>query len=343
MTRSATWSSKTGGLNPIVRPLPQDTAANDTVAHRNDMVDADGLPPAATLTFEFQEGMTLRDLILKAGGLRPSADLTIEVARMADPTRRETRQIAEIIQVQADASFFVSEQDRRRYLGAPPPTDGSAADFVLQPFDRILVRPLPELEFQRAVTVRGEVRFPGSYAMERKDERLAAVIRRAGGLRETAFPAGARFYRGGTLVAVNLEEALRRPDRAGNIVVMPGDSIVIPEYDPVVVVQGAINSPEPVAILYRDGAGLEYYISQAGGYARFADKRGVNVRHANGSGEAVGRTLGFRRTPTPTPGSVVTVPALRDEDRFDTVGLIRDLAQLSGALLTVLLLVRQVQ
>jgi hypothetical protein len=36
-------------------------------------------------------------------------------------------------------------------------------------------------------------------------------------------------------------------------------------------------------------------------------------------------------------------PALRDEDRFDTVGLIRDLAQLSGALLTVLLLVRQVQ
>jgi polysaccharide biosynthesis/export protein len=321
----------------------QDTAASDTVAYPNDMLDAEGLPPATTLTFEFQEGMTLRDLVLQAGGLRPSADLTIEVARMADPIRRETRQIAEIIHVQADASFFVSEQDRRRYLGPPPPTNGSASDFFLQPFDRVLVRPLPELEFQRAVTVGGEVRFPGSYAMERKDERLAAVIQRAGGLRETAFPAGARFYRGGTLVAVNLEEALRRPERAANIVVMPGDSIVIPEYDPVVVVRGAINSPEPVAILYREGAGLEYYISQAGGYARFADRRGVNVRHANGSGEAVSRTLGFRRTPTPTPGSVVMVPALRDEDRFDTVGLIRDLAQISGALVTVLLLVRQVR
>jgi polysaccharide biosynthesis/export protein len=177
--------------------------------------------------------------------------------------------------------------------------------------------------------------------MERKDERLVAVIQRAGGLREIAFPAGARFYRDGTLVAVNLEDALSRPDRGVNIVVMPGDSIVIPEYDPMVLVRGAINSPEAVAILYREGAGLDYYISQAGGYARFAHKGGVNVRHANGSGEAVMRTIGVRRTPRPTPGSVVTVPALRDEDRFDTVGLIRDLAQISGALVTVLLLIRQ--
>ena len=310
-------------------------------AQRERELNRQGLPPSGSLTVEFQEGMTLRDLVLMAGGLRPTADLTIEVARMTDLARRETRQIAEIIHVQADASFLVSEQDRRRYLGPPPPANGTAGDLVLQPFDRVMVRPLPELEFQRAVTVQGEVRFPGSYAMERKDERLAAVIQRAGGLRETAFPAGARFYRDGTLVAANLDEALRRPDRAANITVMPGDSIFVPEYDPVVVVRGAINSPEPVAILYREGAGLDYYISQAGGYARFADKRGVNVRHANGSGEAVSRTLGIRRTPRPTPGSVVTVPALRDEDRFDTVGLFRDLAQIAGALTTVLLLVRQ--
>jgi polysaccharide biosynthesis/export protein len=143
-------------------------------------------------------------------------------------------------------------------------------------------------------------------------------------------------------VAVDLTEALRRPDRPGNIIVMPGDSIAIPEYDPIVVVRGAINSPEPVAILYQEGAGLEYYISQAGGYARFADRRGVNLRHANGSGERVERFLGVRRSPQPTPGSVVTVPALRDEDRFDTVGLIRDLAQITGALVTVLLLIQRV-
>ena len=251
--------------------------------------------------------------------------------------------MAEIIQVQADASFFVSEQDRRRYMGPTPPANPQGGSLVLQPYDHVTVRPLADFELQRSVTVRGEVRYPGTYAMERNDERLATVIERAGVLRSSAHPQGARFYRNGTLVAVDLGEALNRPDRASNLVLMPGDSIVVPEYDPVVVVQGAINSPEPVAVLFREGAGLEYYVRQAGGYARFADKRGVNVRHANGSGEAVGRTLGFRTAPRPTPGSVVTVPALRDEDRFDTVGLIRDLAQISGALVTVLLLVRQVR
>jgi polysaccharide biosynthesis/export protein len=250
--------------------------------------------------------------------------------------------VAEIIRLQADASFFASEQDRRRYMGPAPPQSRSAVDFVLQPCDHFTVRALADFELQRSVTVRGEVRYPGTYAMERNDERLPTVIERAGGLRSTAHPQGARFYRNDNLVAVDLEEALRRPDRPGNLVLLPGDSIVVPEYDPVVLVQGAINSPEPVAVLYRSGAGLEYYISQAGGYARFADRRGVNVRHANGSGEAGGRTLGVRRTPRPTPGSVVTVPALRDEDRFDTVGLIRDIAQISGALITVLLLIRQV-
>jgi hypothetical protein len=116
---------------------------------------------------------------------------------------------------------------------------------------------------------------------------------------------------------------------------------VVPQYNPVVLVHGAVNSPETVAVLHREGAPLGYYIENAGGYARFADRRGVSVRHANGSAETVQRTLCVRREPRPTPGSEVVVPGLRDEDWFDTVGLIRDLAQISGALVTVLLLIRQ--
>jgi polysaccharide biosynthesis/export protein len=333
----------TGNIRGPAAPdtLREDDPASDVARELREATT--GEVRSTSLTFEFHEGMTLRDLVLQAGGLRPSADLIIEVARLADPTRRDTRQIAEIIHVQADASFFVSEQDRRRYLGNPPPNPGSAGDFVLQPYDRVLVRPLPNLEFQRAITVQGEVRHAGSYTLQRKDERLASVIQRAGGLTETAFVAGARFYRNGTLVNVDLPEALRRPDRAANIILLPGDSIVVPEYNPVVLVQGAVNSPQPVAVLYRQGAPLGYYIENAGGYARFADRRGVSVRHANGSAETVQRTFGVRREPRPTPGSEVVVPALRDEDRFDTVGLIRDLAQVAGALTTVLLLIRQVR
>jgi polysaccharide biosynthesis/export protein len=291
----------------------------------------------------FHEGMTLRDLVLNAGGLRPSADLTIEIARLADPQRRDTRQIAEIIHVEADASFFVSEQDRRRYLGRLPENHGSAGEFLLQPYDRVLVRPLPELEFQRSVRIHGEVRFPGAYSLQRKDERLGTLIDRAGGLNETAFVGGGRLYRNGILVNVDLPEVLRRPNGPANIILLPGDSVVIPEYNPVVLVGGAVNAPETVAVLYREGAGLGYYIGNAGGYARYADRKGVSVRHANGSAETVQRTFGFRREPRPTPGSVIHVPALRDEDRFDTVGLIRDLAQIAGALTTTFLVIRQLR
>jgi hypothetical protein len=115
-----------------------------------------------SITVDFQEGMTLRDLVLNAGGLSPAADLNIEVARLADPTRRETRQIAEIVHLQADLSFFVSEQDRRRYMGPTRPAAGTAADFVLQPCDRVTVRPLADFELQRSVTVTGEVRSAAS-------------------------------------------------------------------------------------------------------------------------------------------------------------------------------------
>jgi hypothetical protein len=151
------------------------------------------------------------------GGLSPPGeDLSIDVARLADPAPRvaEIRQIAEIIHIQAEVSFFVSEQDRRRYLGPPPPTNGSAADFVLQPFG-----PGP-----------GRHQFTGASGHP--------------------LPGGGR-------------------------------------------------------------AGLPH--QPGGGYARFAD---------NDSGEAVMRTFRVRRTSRPTSGDVVTVPALRDEDRFGTVGLV---------------------
>jgi polysaccharide biosynthesis/export protein len=65
----------------------------------------------------------------------------------------------------------------------------------------------------------------------------------AGGLNEIAFVPGARFYRDGTLVNVDLPEALRRPNSAANIILLPSDSLVVPEYNPVVLVHGAVNSP----------------------------------------------------------------------------------------------------
>ena len=82
--------------------------------------------------------------------------------------------------------------------------------------------------------------------------------------------------------------------------------MVVPEYNPVVAVEGAVTSPSTV--LYRQGAGLDYYIANAGGYARNADEGRVSVRYANGSAWVKRKFLFFGSTPG--PGSLVTVPLI---------------------------------
>ena len=47
---------------------------------------------------------------------------------------------------------------------------------------------------QESVTLKGEVRFPGSYAI-RRGETLKSVVDRAGGLTPYAFPQGSVFTR----------------------------------------------------------------------------------------------------------------------------------------------------
>jgi polysaccharide export outer membrane protein len=62
------------------------------------------------------------------------------------------------------------------------------------------VRAIPDWNPSAIVTVSGEVRFPGQYRLER-GERLADLVRRAGGFSENAFPEGAVLTR--TSVAEN--------------------------------------------------------------------------------------------------------------------------------------------
>lgn len=293
-------------------------------------------------TEQYQEGMTLRDAIIRAGGLLRTADMTVEVSRLADPADRASGQIAEIYHIPLDSTYFVSEEAARHYLGDPAALSavvggGPAAEFRLEPQDRILVRRLPALEMPRVVQVTGEVEYPGSYTLQRKDETLRdMILTRAGGLTPAAYASGFRLFRAGQLVNIDLPQVIARVDHRDNLQLMPGDSLHMPEYNPIVVVNGAVNSP--VTVTYREGAGLDYYIENAGGYARHADKNRVHVRYQNGEGRTVQRTMFFRSEPTPGPGSVVTVPLTPPDDRLDLRGSISDIAQILAAIASVALI-----
>ncbi len=49
-----------------------------------------------------------------------------------------------------------------------------------EPFDHVTILKEPGFELQRTVTIAGEVRFPGTYALTRKDERVSDLLERAG-------------------------------------------------------------------------------------------------------------------------------------------------------------------
>ncbi len=209
---------------------------------------------------------------------------------------------------------------------------------MLQPHDQVFVRRLPNLQDStRTVAIEGEVLYPGTYALQTKDERLSTLVERTGGLATTAFAGGFRFYRDDALVNVDLEEALEDPGSRADLILLPGDSMVVPEYNPVVVVRGAVNAP--AAVMYREGAGLAYYIENAGGYARHADRDAVHVRYANGQGAMEREILMFSSKPVPGPGSTVTVPLIPEDDRANVREIITDIAQVAGTIATLLLVI----
>jgi protein involved in polysaccharide export with SLBB domain len=294
----------------------------------------------------FEEGMTLRDLVIRAGGLTPSSDLTLEVSRLAEgPDRRQGR-IAEILTIRVDSSYILPEGTTRFYLGDADSLRGSAAadpgrSFRLRPYDYVLARRIPDLVLPRAVTVAGEVRYPGQHTLARTDERLREfLMTRAEGLKPNAYARGARLVRGGQLVNVDFEGVLRSARHSDNLALMPGDSIYVPEYSPIVLVQGAVNNPG--AVLYRRGAGIDYYIAGSGGYARLADKGGTHVRQANGRTEMKSHFLLLTmNSPEPLPGSTIVVPALAREDLFDTRGFITDVLQIVSSLATVIFVLKR--
>ena len=315
-----------------------------------DSVVVDSLPPlAAQYTvgiagmvnkpgmYPWHPGMTARELMLLARGPRIGAYLKeAEVARL--PIDRSAGQLATTIRVPLDSSYLIDRDSLGRYIGPPglPFLARGAPEVPLEPYDNVLILRQPDFDYQRTVTVTGEVRYPGVYSLQTKNDRLSEVIARAGGLTQQAYPDGIRFIRAQNDVGrinVDLSRALKEISSTANLVLQPGDSIYLPEYQPSVKVSGAVNSPG--SVLWRRGADLNYYLSAAGGFAQRADKGAVSVRFANGEVRTKGHGL-FHSDPRPGPGSEVFVPA---EDptvrKTDYVALFGAIAQILASAITI--------
>jgi polysaccharide export outer membrane protein len=136
--------------------------------------------------YPLEPGMRISDLLRAGGGMSDAAYATdAELTRyeVVDGEYRET----ELITVNLAGLL----------RGDP------TADVALAPYDYLSIKEVSRWRGEEAVTVRGEVMFPGTYPI-RRGETLSSVLARAGGLTDLSFPEGSVFTR------VELRERERR-------------------------------------------------------------------------------------------------------------------------------------
>ncbi|MCH9814504.1 MAG: SLBB domain-containing protein, partial [Epsilonproteobacteria bacterium] len=120
--------------------------------------------------YEITPGMSLDKFIQSAGGLSEKAyPKECEIIRYHIENGQREKKI-----------FKISMQDVNK--------------FILQKHDEINIKRVPNWYERKTVTLKGEVKFPGTYVIH-SGEKLSSVIDRAGGYTKEAFLYGAVFTR----------------------------------------------------------------------------------------------------------------------------------------------------
>ncbi len=283
-------------------------------------------------SYEFRDMSSLRDLILKAGGPLEPADLSrVQIFRLREDaieSREATaapKQFVDLIEVSLGENWL-----------------SDAESFPLKPHDHVALRRLPWWGDQRRVVLRGELLFPGSYSLEKPDARLSDVLTRAGGLRPTADPLGARINRAQDdigIVALDLEKALDNPGSAHDPILAPGDVVTIPSQSHTVKVVGAVGFS--TSVVFVKGRSLKNYVEMAGGFASGADKRGSYVVYPNGVSRSL-RWFGFNQ-PAILPGSTIVVPFELPKEGDSKLETMREIAAIIASVATVWLVIDRTQ
>lgn len=156
-------------LDPIVAALERQATSDspEKIVEINGDVRFPGQYP-------LEEGMIVQDLVRAAGGLSQEAyTLEAELIRFED--NRKTERETVLLPIKLDSS-------------------SNGLELSLRSFDQLLIKRLPEWSDRESIVLSGEVKFPGTYSIER-GETLSSVLRRAGGVTKLAYPEAAIFFR----------------------------------------------------------------------------------------------------------------------------------------------------
>lgn len=269
-------------------------------------------------TFKYNEDLKLQELILLAGGLKlEAATNRIEIYRLDITENEPTTTLSLSVTINRDIDPL-----------------NMGGDFKLEPFDHIVIRSAPEFENIRYVTIKGEVKYPGIYAIMESNEKISDIVKRAEGLTQEAFPEAGTIVR--TVegiqgkVVTRIDKAIQGNQR-NDINVKGGDIITIPKSIDVVSIDRIgtntitdleVNSNEidstntklNVQINFRAKRAKWYINKFGGGFSKDAKRSMTKVIYPNGQVKRT-RDFGlFKIYPKVRRGSEIRLALMDNKD-----------------------------
>ena len=282
---------------------------NRDVFTSNQKVVVDGFVRKPAV-FTYRSGLKLADVIAMAGGFADeAANHHVEISRII---KNESDTVANKL-----VNTFVVNMD----------SPDAGKDVELQPMDFIYVPRLVNYRSLGNVSIKGEVVFPGDYAVQKQDETALDFLNRAGGVTPYGSLQNAQVFRKGIRVNVDLTRKDGNKIENSNMVLMPGDSVYVPRVISYVEVSGSVNNPQYISY---NGSSFKYYINAAGGTTEKARLKGAYIKYPDGLNQPVRHFLFFRNYPSVKPGSKIIVPEKTPDNRIK-IG-VGDIGSIAAAL-----------
>ncbi len=276
--------------------------------------------------YDYVSKLTLKDLILQAGGFTDAAFQSIEIARLLkrDSLPTNDNRTSILINTNIDRENFGNFND----------------NILLKPFDVVTVRRIAGYKLPESIIVTGQVQYPGPYTLSNSNERVSDVLKRAGGLAPDAYPEGAYIKRYKTLlektqaeetakklqknakdstgsvaqeilrefdkVPLNLASIIKSPGTNEDIFLKEKDELYIPKFDAQVKISGEVLLSTQVP--FDNKYTFKDYISAAGGFTTSALRSKVYVVYANGKASTTKHFLFIKSYPKIEPGSELIIP-----------------------------------
>lgn len=240
--------------------------------------------------YEYKEGETVKEILDIAGGLMFKARKdSIEIVRFSEDGKSQ------------QSIFYSYDQIK-------------SENIKLHKNDFVMVREIPDYFEVNYVQIRGEVKYPGVYKINKDKTTLSQIINDAGGFKENASLKDAILYRTKAdstndpelerlrlipradmtddeydylkarsrqkkgRVVVDFEKLFLRNDKNEDVLLKTGDIITIPEKKEYISIIGQVVNPGNIT--FQPGLNIDDYIKIAGGFSWRAKEGDVRVIRA---------------------------------------------------------------